>query len=344
MVREFRGSGASRGAGGRADCRPFLPPAAAPVFWFALLICAAAGPLALAVLARRAIGEDRPKSSRWVWAAAWVAVTGLAVVLLRETYPGRFYIEKTLTRLALPTGLLWLGLLGLSAWAALRRRWKNLAAAATVTAAFTAAANPVVAHLLADTLQRHYDCDPLRQGNFDAVCVLGGGVSLDRHDEPAVNAFGQRAILAARLYHAGRTPVLLAAGTAPPSSTCPGPGEATRDLWTGLAVPAGAVRLIEGTTTSEELASLSEAAAAAEAGGRPWGRIGLLSSAWHLPRAVRLADAAGLLGKPGCEIVPLPADYTGTLSTTAPQWVPDSEALATTDRCVREWLARIVAR
>ena len=323
------------------------------MFWFASALLATGSVGGLGLLAweewvepRRNTGRGdltRERAHRRVWMAAWAATAAAAGLACSEAYPGTFYVEKALTRLAMPTGLVWLALLGLTGWLGFRRRWVGFAAAAAIAVLFTAASNPVVASLAARSLEREYDRDPFRAGHFDAVCVLGGGVSLDRFDAPAVNASGQRAILAARLYHAGRTPLLVAAGTAPESSDCPGPGEVTRDLWTGLAVPRGAVRLIDGTTTSEELVSLAETAAA-EAAGEPWGRIGLVSSAWHLPRAMRLADAAGLLGKPGCEIVPLPADHLGTLSTTTPHWLPESDALAATDRCLREWLARLASR
>ena len=324
--------------------RPARPNAAPAVLWFCCVALAVFSAGALAALAGRAVRDDRRDPHRWVWAASWCAVGAVAVVLCARAYPGTFYVEKALTRLAMPTAAVWVALLALAGWRAYHRRWPSFILAAAAAAVLTAAGNPVVAALAARSLEAGYDADPFAAGNFDAVCVLGGGVSLDRHDAPAVNAYGQRAILAARLYHAGRTPALLAAGTAPPSSTCPGPGEVTRDLWTGLAVPRAAVRLVDGTTTSEELRSLAAAAAAAEAEGRPWGRIGLVSSAWHLPRAVRLAGAAGLLGKPGCEVVPLPADSLATLSTTAPRWIPEADSLAVTERCLREWLARLVAR
>ena len=219
-----------------------------------------------------------------MWAAALVAA-GVGLVLL---WPGRFYVEKSLTRLALPTGLIWLGAWTLAAALLARKKWWEGAAAGVLAAAITVAGNPVVANRLAGRLQRDHARDPLAAGEFDAVCVLGGGVSLDEHDRPVANAFGQRAVLGAELFHAGRTPTLLAAGTAPPTSACPGPGRATRDLWANLAVPRDRVRLLSGTTTKEEIASLADAVKA----GR-WRRVGLVSSAWHLPRAVRLAEAAG---------------------------------------------------
>ena len=319
---------------------PRHPPCPA-VPWFLCLAAATGGAGGVAAhLLNLLRGEPRDRWRAAIWAA--VAAGGLGGVAL--LWPGKFYVEKSLTRLALPTGLIWLALLGLTGWLVYRRRWRTAAVAGLAAGLFTAAGNPVLSARLADTLQSQFAADPFAAGRFDVVCVLGGGVSLGPHDEPMVNAFGERAILAARLYHAGRTPRLLAAGSAPPEDLCPGPGPVTRDLWGQLAVPPGAIGTIAGTTTSEELAHLAAAAADRQAAGEPWGRIGLVSSAWHLPRAMRLAAAQGLVGADGCELVPLPADFVGNVSSNAPHWIPDSESLAGTDRCLKEWLARAVDR
>ena len=309
------------------------------MLWFASLAAVAAAGTAFGRAAfRRTDGPGRRRRP------VWAVVGGAGVAGAALLWPGTFYVEKSLTRLALPTGLVWLSLLGLTGWLAYLRRWPGAAAAGCAAALFTLAGNPVAAHAAAQSLQRAFAADPFGAGEFDVVCVLGGGVSLGPHGRPAANAHGDRAVLAAQLFHAGRTPRLLAAGTAPPTGPGPGPGAATKLLWEQLAVPPDRIALIAGTTTHEELTRLAAAARAAKSRGRGWGRIGLVSSAWHLPRAMRLAGAAGLTGQPGCEIVPLPADYAGVLSTTAPLWIPESEALATTDRCLKEWLARLVAR
>ena len=74
-----------------------------------------------------------------------------------------------------------------------------------------------------------------------------------------------------------------------------------------MGVPETAVeRLVGPKTTSEELRAL--AARAPEEG---WRRVGLITSAWHLPRAMRLAERSGV-ARAGIEIVPIPADYRGT--------------------------------
>ena len=264
----------------------------------------------------------------------------LAGVGLWALWPGRFYVEKSLTRLAMPTGLVWLGLLVACGAALGRRAWGIAALLVGVTAAFTAAGNPVVADRLVRYVEGEYVAlDPLDAGTFDAVAVLGGGVSLNRHDRPMANEHGDRAVLAARLYHAGRTPVLVAAGTAPETSACPGPGEITRTLFGEMGIPERDVILAEGENTSREIASLKTLC---EEHG--WRRLGLITSGFHLPRAMRLAADAGLTGKAGAETVPLPADLGGRLSETAPQWIPESAALATTDRCCKELLAGLVAR
>ncbi len=66
-------------------------------------------------------------------------------------------------------------------------------------------------------------------------------------------------------------------------------------------------------------------------------RLALVTSAWHLPRAIKLADAAGLSAHP------CPADYLGGRDATPPPlsrvtW--DSESLNNTTRAWREYVGR----
>ena len=304
------------------------------MLWF---LCVAGLPIAGANAARAAWDKRPGRAALWAGLAVGAAV---AAVLL---WPGKFYVEKSLTRLAVPTGLVWLALCGVTGWLLYRRRWKSAAVAGCAAVLFTAAGNPALSDRLARTLQGG-PIEARPGGDFDVLCVLGGGVSAGPGGEPMVNAHGERAVLAARMYHAGRAPRLVATGSAPPRDLCPGPGPVTQTLWEGLAVPTEAIRVVPGTTTSEELTALAAAADDARDTDAPWRRVGLISSAWHLPRALRLAENAGLAGRSDLELVPIPADFVGELSTTTPHWIPDSGSLAATDRCLKEWLARLVGR
>ena len=69
------------------------------------------------------------------------------------------------------------------------------------------------------------------------------------------------------------------------------------------------------------------------------GKIGIVSSAWHLNRAGRLAQSNGL------DPVLIPADFRSTFFTNGPNLViPAAHHLGTSARCIKEHLATLVGR
>ena len=117
-------------------------------------------------------------------------------------------------------------------------------------------------------------------------------------------------------------------------------GEDTRVLLMGMGVPGSAVeRLVGPKTTSEELSAL-----AARAPQEPWKRVGLVTSAWHLPRAMRLAERSGI-ARAGVEVVPIPADYRGTgTMVTIVHLLPSEEGLGNLRIFVWEILGMAMGR
>jgi uncharacterized SAM-binding protein YcdF (DUF218 family) len=92
--------------------------------------------------------------------------------------------------------------------------------------------------------------------------------------------------------------------------------------------------MLGGANTKEEFELIAR-----EAKRRGWSKIGVVTSAWHMGRALRLARTAGV------EVTPLPADFVGDV----PGWdrlaiVPSGQALSETSRALREYLARLVGR
>ena len=70
-----------------------------------------------------------------------------------------------------------------------------------------------------------------------------------------------------------------------------------------------------------------------------WKRIGLVSSAWHPPRAQRL------LGDVGETVVPIPSDFRSGFWIPSPDMlVPQAGHLETTQLIVKEILAGWVGR
>ena len=204
-------------------------------------------------------------------------------------------LQKMAGFLVVPAGLLWVGLL----WATLRR-WRagGVRAAAgmgVLTLGYTLAGNVHVGHALMRSLEVQVSgLETPSAEVFDAVCVFGGGTELDAFGRPQVACSGDRLVAAARLYHAGKARVLVASGvSADNPSGARNLGEESREIWRGLGVPDSAICVVEKPcrVTREEVVAFRELQ---EKNG--WKQLGLLSSSWHLPRILRLAQKNGLNG------------------------------------------------
>lgn len=234
-----------------------------------------------------------------------LAVAALAVALV--AMPRGAMLGKLIGALAMPAGLLWLFLGGSVAVQIHRRAKLGAALAAFAFIAYTVAGNGYLGAAWLGHLEAPFvDVAPLsvaaEDGPFDAVFVLGGGTRGAVDGRPQLAGAGDRVLLGARLYHAGATPVLVASGhTVPGAARQESAAAHTATLWQQVGVPTDAILTLESPyNTRTEIAAY-----AALTQERGWQRVGLVTSAWHLPRALALADSEDL------NVVPLPADFRG---------------------------------
>lgn len=210
-----------------------------------------------------------------------------------------------LKQLFAPCGLIWLGLMVnvLTLWRL--RRWKLLGWNAALLMAYTVLGNVWLGGVVVSSLNARYsDVNSLDCGQFDAVCVLGGATSSSPHGRAQLNSAGDRVMLGARLYLTGRTSQLICTGHTTRSSSRD-PAEECAEIWQDLRMPDSAVTQLRGTNTQEEMRELLHAVEK-----HKWKRVGLVTSCWHMPRAMEHATSVGL------ELVPLPA----SVSRERPQW------------------------
>lgn len=256
--------------------------------------------IVLAVMLAMALARRRRAWARQSVVAGWLAVAVL-LVLAAALSPGSYELRKFVGLCLMPAGLVWLGLLALARVLAQRAVRPLAFAALSLWLLYTVTGNVWFGSVVLARLQRGYGTlDPFGQGKFDAVLVLGGGVEVSGEGVPALTAAGDRVVLAARLYRAGRTPVLVASGPYLPlgGGRAISTAAATALIWRQLGVPEESIVLLDGPrTTTDEVLALKTAVAE-----RGWRRVGLLTSAWHLPRAMRLCRRFGV------EAVPLAAD------------------------------------
>ncbi len=177
---------------------------------------------------------------------------------------------------------------------------------------------------------------------FDYVIVLGGGTSVTPDGRAQFGQSGDRVGYAARLYLAGIAKNLVTTGdNMKVSGVLSGefkpqddPSQQTKQIWIDLGVPASVISELPGQNTSSEMAALKE---------HPeyWQdkRCGILTSAFHLPRAMKLAERAGV------PALPIAADYR---SPSGPwivnHFLPEAEGLVRLQMIFKEWIAMRISR
>ena len=179
----------------------------------------------------------------------------------------------------------------------------------------------------------------------DAIVLLGGGMGSNTNVYPYAEMWNgaDRVWHAARLYKAGKAPVVIPTGAGERESSVP--------LLLDLGVPESAIRVEPEARNTEENAKFVEKilatkdtknAKSEDAGGsdsaRVKKRVLLVTSAWHMRRSVLMYRKYA----PSLEIIPAAADYEATVNTSHPFcfkdiW-PDTNALFANSYIFKEYL------
>jgi uncharacterized SAM-binding protein YcdF (DUF218 family) len=194
---------------------------------------------------------------------------------------------------------------------------------------------PWVAERAAGALERaHPPVAVAALPQADAIVLLGGLLEPLPAGAPLpgdLNGSADRAWFAARLWQAGKAPVLVCTGGLAPLSRAAGPEcPAVAALLADLGVPAEAIRIESASRTTRENA---QAVRALLPGAQ---RLLLVTSARHMPRALLAFRQLGL------EPVPAPTDHAaqpGRPFAASALW-PSAGALALSTAVWHEWLGR----
>ncbi len=261
--------------------------------------------------------------NRRIWLVEW-AVPATALVGVVWLWPPLLILRKAVALFLMPAGLVWLALMAACyvSWRDRRLRWLL----GLVVVGYTLAGNAWLGAILLGGLEGPYAGIRPLAGNvagalganlggqqrgeqlpdYDAIFVLGGGSGVTPAGDAQLGASGDRIRLAAALYRAGRTRVLVASGSGFDDRNL---AAETFDLWLEMGVPVGAIRrLPETRNTGQEVALYAELIR-----DEGWGHVGLVTSARHMRRALALCDSYGL------EMDPLPADFRS--STRPPSFL-----------------------
>ncbi len=244
--------------------------------------------------------------------------------------------EKVLTSLVMPCGLLWLlsGLL----FIVTAFQGQRLAArlALLLWCLMTVGGNGFVGVMLMRHLEKPYlNVDPFTSGPLDTVVVLGGYSRVGANGLTCLGWGGDRVMLAIRMYHRNLVGQIICTGNQIPALDRDGkqPYEMGIELLQDAGIPPEHIRHTEGSNTSKEMANLAKSLG-------PDTSLGLITSAFHMGRAMRLAKKYGL------EMKPLPADVRtrAIWKPTPVDFVPSASALYLTRVACKEHLAQRIGR
>jgi uncharacterized SAM-binding protein YcdF (DUF218 family) len=162
----------------------------------------------------------------------------------------------------------------------------------------------------------------------DAIVVLGGGIAGPRGPvrDPDLAAGADRVWYAARLYRAGKAPVVIASGE--------GEETASTVFLADLGVPAAAIRVENASRNTAQNASRTRAMLDVIGAHR----VLLVTSAYHMRRAQMLFERAGV------DAIPAATDYEATLlRARADRWslpnlLPSPEVLFRDTFILKEYL------
>jgi uncharacterized SAM-binding protein YcdF (DUF218 family) len=248
--------------------------------------------------------------------------------------------QKILTQLAMPLGtgllLVLLGLAGL----ALRRTGFGAGLVLAGLAWVWLWATPAFSARVRYALEGQYPpVDVASLPSAGAVVVVGGamGGAVAPRLHPDLGAAADRVWHAARLYHAGKAPLIILSGGRLPWDPAPGPeAEAMVLFLRDLGVPGDRL-VLEGRSATTRANALETARLLA---GRGIGRVLLVSSALHMRRAKASFRAAGI------DVIPAATDHEilTTVSPTVLDYLPRAGALAASSRAFKEYLGFWVYR
>ena len=199
-----------------------------------------------------------------------------------------------------------------------------------------------VSQLLMRSLEGRYQRLPIESmSTAEAIVVLGGGTSEPPFAPgglPQLGASSNRLIYAARLFRAGKAPLILFSGGEVPyveAARVLSEADSASQLLQEWGVPANAILLEGRSRNTRENALFSSAILHS----RGISRILLVTSACHMPRA------SAVFGKLGFQAIPAPADFR-TAEAAAPMStiLPGPESLVDSGLALKEWLGFFVYR
>jgi uncharacterized SAM-binding protein YcdF (DUF218 family) len=200
--------------------------------------------------------------------------------------------------------------------------------------AYSLAGSPYVGVWLLRILEKpFYDLEQPAEP-LDALVVLGGGTAMSPGGRPALGNHGDRITRPAVLFSEGLVGTLITTGRSITEENADRLlSRETSLLWQAMGIPADRIlEISEPRNTGEELAAVAKLAKEHP----EWKRIGLCTSASHLPRAMDEAGARGLA------MIPVPCDFRSGPMIFSPMYlVPQGRGFRDVQSAMWEFLGRM---
>ena len=284
---------------------------------------------------------DPPPTSWYVQRLFFFALIVVGGIGVAAAIYGQSMAEKSVTALLQPIGLVWLGLSLVVYFCLLWRRYIAAATCFVCWLVLTVAGNQIVSNSLAASLEsRYYHMNPYEGKFHEYGLVLGGGSITAPSGQSQLGMAGDRLAVAGRMYYAGQIKKIICTGTQSfASEQKKDPADTAFDILKGLGVPESDLIALEGANTFEEIANLKQWIAKEREAGNDPGRVAVITSAWHLPRAQRLAIEIEV------DVSPMPANFLSEPDAASPHVViPGAYQTLVTSQVLKEFLAGLVKR
>jgi len=295
---------------------------------------------------------DVPQSSRpFAWLCSYPVIGAWSLVMLfvfgltawTWWLHGSLEASRVVTDFLMPVGVLWLFTMAIAIWFALRGMRLESGMTCLLWLMMGVMFNGTVAGQLITSVEMPRPHDDEAADPLDALIVLGGSVFVTQDGTVEVSPEGQRIVLAAQVWHAGRTGVILCSGGQAVTEDEPH-SQNVRQMLESLGVPAAVIYELDGLNTTGEMQHLKQFLEQPPLELPPIRQLGLITSAFHMARALRLARDAGITEL--VELVPLPCCYrSGASFDFTPRiFIPRANSGHTFGMGVKEKLAGIIGR
>ncbi|TWU01285.1 hypothetical protein Pla52n_46590 [Stieleria varia] len=268
-----------------------------------------------------------------VFATIWIGIPVYSGIRF-----GTSGVEKVLTAFAMPVGLLWTAISVTALVQFARGKSRDWIGYLLFSALLWLAGNVVLAGKLNRLIDPPgMDARPSDDLRLTHVVLLGGSTRLAPNGLPELGNDGQRLLLAAQWMHSKRAQHLIVTGGSTVFARGATPyAEQSEQLLVSIGVPAESITQLGGQNTREEMRELM---AYCTDNHLTTDRIGLITNAAHMPRAIRLAKQLGL------SFVPLPcASHDGLGDWAAINLIPSYVGVNANSNACYELIARLAGQ